>query len=113
MSIRFLARPGRDGKHSRLARRLSCRAISFGAAKFACSVCAVKGAQNEKRVRLKLASLCQVYLEPCRIVASVARRAQGAAATKASGPSIITAIAPQPSPWPRMTTADATTDVTP
>src|ERR1039457_2012376 len=45
----------------------------------------------------------QVYLALCRTVAWVARRAQGTAAIKASGPSIVTAMAPHPSPWPRMT----------
>jgi len=58
-------------------------------------------------------SVRHVYLPLCRIVVWVARRAQGTVATKASGPSIITAVAPQSSPWPRMTTADATTDIRP
>ena len=55
----------------------------------------------------------QVYLALCRIVVWVARHAQGAVATKASGPSTITPIVPQPSPWPRMSKADVTADIKP
>jgi hypothetical protein len=59
------------------------------------------------------AALRQVYSALCCIVRWVARRAQGTAAAKASGPSIITDIARQSSPWPRMTTADTATEVRP
>ena len=43
----------------------------------------------------------------------VARRDKGTAAIRARGPRIIAAIGGQVRPWPRITAADTTTDITP
>ena len=41
------------------------------------------------------------------------RRIRRAASSMASGPSVIAAITPQPSPWPRITITHTAADITP